>query len=166
MPRHLGYPILEVIEMNSDKELLQYVAKNTEMGIHSIEQLMQLVKDQEFLQVLQQQRREYQEIYDEATHKLKSHGEDLNKVSPMAKWSSYVMMHVQNWKDDSLSALAEMMMKGSNNGIIEITKHLNECDQADGDIVRLAKRLLKTEQNNVEQLKPFLGMAHAGAGSR
>lgn len=49
-----------------------------------------------------------------------------------------------------------MMLQGSNMGIIDITKKLKECPDAEPETTRLAQRLLKMEERNLEQLKEFL----------
>ncbi len=142
--------------MNANVELLQYICQNTEMGKSAIKQLIGVVEDPEFQRVVESQYREYDEIYDLAHRALEERHKEAKSVGPMAKISSYIMINVNAIADGSMSSMAEMMMKGSNKGIIEITKHLNDMHQVDPDVRRLAERLLKFEQNNVEQLKPYL----------
>ncbi len=142
--------------MNANVELLQYICQNTEMGKSAIKQLVGVVEDPEFQRVVESQYREYDEIYDLAHRALEERHKEAKSVGPMAKISSYIMINVNAIADGSVSSMAEMMMKGSNKGIIEITKHLNDMHQVDPDVRRLAERLLKFEQNNVEQLKPYL----------
>ena len=142
--------------MNANVELLQYICQNTEMGKSAIKQLIGVVEDPEFQRVVESQYREYDEIYDLAHRALEERHKEAKSVGPMAKISSYIMINVNAIADGSVSSMAEMMMKGSNKGIIEITKHLNDMHQVDPDVRRLSERLLKFEQNNVEQLKPYL----------
>ena len=142
--------------MNANVELLQYICQNTEMGKSAIKQLIGVVEDPEFQRVVESQYREYDEIYDLAHRALEERHKEAKSVGPMAKISSYIMINVNAIADGSVSSMAEMMMKGSNKGIIEITKHLNDMHQVDPDVRRLAERLLKFEQINVEQLKPYL----------
>lgn len=142
--------------MNANVELLQYICQNTEMGKSAIKQLIGVVEDPEFQRVVESQYREYDEIYDLAHRALEERHKEAKSVGPMAKISSYIMINVNAIADGSMSSMAEMMMKGSNKGIIEITKLLNDMHQVDPDVRRLAERLLKFEQNNVEQLKPYL----------
>ena len=142
--------------MSANVELLQYICQNTEMGKSSIKQLIGVVKDPAFQRLVESQYREYDEIYDLAHHALEERHRGAKSVSPMAKISSYIMININAITDGSVSSMAEMMMKGSNKGIIEITKHLNDMQQVDPDVRRLAERLLQFEQNNVEQLKPYL----------
>ena len=48
------------------EELLQFIYKNSEMGIVTIDQLLGIVKDKEFREQLETQRKEYGEICREA----------------------------------------------------------------------------------------------------
>ncbi len=138
-------------------ELLNYISKNTEMGKSSIKQLLEVVKHPEFRETIESQYREYDEIYDLAHQALETRHEEAKNVNPMAKISSYIMININNLTDGSESSMAEMMLKGSNSGIIEITKHLNDLgDQVEPDVKQLAERLLKFEKRNVEELKKFL----------
>ena len=48
------------------------------------------------------------------------------------------------------------MMVGSNMGVINGVKNLKKYPDADRDIRGLMERLLKEEEDNVQQLKKFL----------
>ncbi len=73
--------------MNDNVALLQYISQNTEMGKSSIQQLIEVVKHEEFRRVIESQYREYDEMYDlahkalEKRHKeakkRRAHGENL-----------------------------------------------------------------------------------------
>ncbi len=54
------------------------------------------------------------------------------------------------------SHIAEMLIQGSTMGIIDVTKRLKEYKDVGQDILALADRLLKFEQQNVDELKKFL----------
>jgi len=59
-------------------------------------------------------------------------------------------------KKDEENKIAKMMIEGSNKGIIEITEKLNSFKNCDIEIKDLAKKLLATEQHNLEELKKYL----------
>lgn len=113
--------------MNANVELLQYICQNTEMGKSAIKQLIGVVEDPEFQRVVESQYREYDEIYDLAHRALEERHKEAKSVGPMAKISSYIMINVNAIADGSVSSMAEMMMKGSNKGIIEITSISTIC---------------------------------------
>ena len=73
-----------------------------------------------------------------------------------AKSASNAMLRMGLMRDDSVQNMAKMLVKGSTNGVIEITQHIKEFPSADQQTMDLATRLLSTEQNNVEQMKKYL----------
>ena len=48
------------------------------------------------------------------------------------------------------------MIEGSKKGIIEINKNLNSYNNMNSKIIKLAKKLLATEQHNIDELKIYL----------
>lgn len=138
-------------------QLLRYIAKNVDMGKKSIKQLLPTIQNDPFKSLVESQYREYDAIDDLAAKELLKRHEQAPGVPVIAQISSYIMISINTVKDGDVSSMAEMMLKGSNQGIIEITKHLNSVgDQADKNIKMLAQRLLKFEQENVEALRPYL----------
>ena len=66
------------------------------------------------------------------------------------------MTMMKTMKDDSDEHLAEMMYQGSAMGVTKIIRNLREYTVQDPDVRALAERLLKTEENNMDQMKKFL----------
>ena len=91
-----------------------------------------------------------------ATFVFKKYGKEKQDINPVAKMSSYMMSKMKLMKDSSSSAIAKMMIEGSNKGIIEITEKLNNYPKDDQEIVDLANKLLDIEQKNLDDLKDFL----------
>ncbi len=58
--------------------------------------------------------------------------------------------------DDSTSHLAQMMIEGSNMGIIDMQKKLNEYTDVDPDVKNLAMSLNDFERQSIDQLKKYL----------
>ncbi len=142
--------------MTGNAELLNYIHQNAEMGKETLSQIVLIVEDMEFKKELTKQLSEYQKIYDETERIFAQAGKESKDISPFTKISSYIMINMKTLTDKSATHIAEMLMQGSNMGIIDVTKRLNAYDGANKDILKLAKDLLKTEQNNVEALKKFL----------
>ena len=67
------------------------------------------------------------------------------------------MINMQTITDKSASHIAEMVMIGSNMGVIDAVKNINRYkDKASSDVVALMQRLKEFEENNIERLKKFL----------
>ena len=54
------------------------------------------------------------------------------------------------------SHIAELMIEGSNMGITDTTKLLNNYKTEDSDAVRLAREVVAFEERNIEIMKGFL----------
>ena len=142
--------------MNNNLEFLNFISKNAEMGFTSIKDLIDIVEDEEFKEIIKKQQEKYEEIYNEASELINKYDEEQKGVNPMEKFTSYIMIKMNLLADKSTNHIAEMMIKGSNMGIIDIRKKLNSYDEIDKKVNHLGEKLLETEENNIEQLKPFL----------
>lgn len=142
--------------MNGNTELLNFIYQNSEMGVTTIKQLLDISTNQEFNQLLRSQLKEYIEINKQTRALLNQNGCDEKGLSKLEKMRTYMTISLQTLTDRSPSHIAEMMIIGSNMGILDATKNLKHYTDADKDIKSLMNRLLKFEENNVQQLKEFL----------
>lgn len=142
--------------MEGNIEFLNYIYQNAEMGKTTISQLIDIAKDQSFKQSLQSQLREYNEIFDMADNMIKQCQETSKGIGTMTKLKTYIMINMNTIKDKTASHIAEMMIQGSSMGIVDITKRLKEYNNSEQDIIELGNRLLKFEQQNIEEMKTFL----------
>ena len=126
------------------------------MGVNTISQLMDMVRDEDFNKHLESQYNEYGEIHSAARALLNENGYDEKGISAFAKIRTYLMINMQTLTDKSPSHIAEMLIIGSNMGVIDTIKNIKKYEQeAEPNIIKLMKRLLKFEENNIQQLKSF-----------
>ncbi|MGI6264871.1 MAG: hypothetical protein ACOYJY_05360 [Acutalibacteraceae bacterium] len=145
--------------MNTDRysdreELLNFIYKNAEMGEESIGYLLERVTDTRMRQHLKTQQKEYRSIMHEAHDQFPG---EMQTVGPVAKMSAKMMVDMKMMNDNTPSHVAQMMIKGSTNGVIEITKKLKLYEGVGQNAERLGQKLLDTEEHNIEKLKAFLG---------
>lgn len=138
--------------MTGNEEILNYIHQNAQMGIETLPELINISTDNEFIEELRSQFIEYKKIFDESTKMLGM----AKSIPKMAKFTSYIMIKMELLMDKSPCHIAEMLIKGSVMGIIEIEKNFNDYKDADKEILNLANRLLQTEKNNIENLKKYL----------
>jgi hypothetical protein len=144
-------------KMSADAELLNFIYQNSQMGVETLNQIIPMVENEELKKQLKSQLKEYLEIHKEAREMLNHHGYDEKGISAFEKIMTYLMIDMKTLMDQSSSHIAQMLIQGSNMGIIDAIKKINRYEkEAEKDIVSLMKRLLKTEENNVEQLKKAL----------
>lgn len=142
--------------MNGNIELLNYIHQNSEMGQNTLNQLIGIVEDNSFKEVLQSQFNEYKKIFYLSEEKIKEQNKEAKEINTFSKISTYMMINLKTLTNKSPSHISEMLIQGSTMGIIDITKKINEYNSANKEILDLADNLLKFEQNNIEELKKFL----------
>ena len=142
--------------MNGNVELLNYIHQNSEMGQDTIKQLVGISKDEEYKKMLQSQLEEYKMIYDTTDEKIKELNKQAKDINIFSKASTYFMVNLNTLVNKTPSHISEMLIQGSTMGIIDITKKIKEYPNVDKEILDLANKLLKLEQNNVEECKKYL----------
>lgn len=142
--------------MNGNAEMLNFIYQNSQMGVETIEHLAGIVEDAEFKKHLESQYREYKEIHHTARQMLNDNGYDEKGISAFEKIRTYLMINIQTLTDKSATHIAEMLIIGSNMGVINAIKNIRKYKNAEPQIVGLMDKLQKFEENNINQLKAFL----------
>ena len=126
------------------------------MGIDTLKQLISINEDEEFKKHLVSQHDEYDAIHNAARKMLNESGYDEKGIGAFDKIKTYLMINMQTLADKSVAHISEMLIIGSNMGVINATKNIKKYHDADPNILGLMDRLLKFEENNIQQLKNFL----------
>ena len=142
--------------MNGNTEMLNFIYQNSEMGVNTLGQIVELVKEPGFKRQLTSQLAEYEKINTEAKEMLNKHGCEEKGINSFDKIKTYLMINIQTLTDKSASHISEMLIIGSNMGVIDAVKNIHKYLEAEKDIVKLMQRLLKFEQENIKQLTEFL----------
>ncbi|MEG1995890.1 MAG: hypothetical protein RR036_00100 [Oscillospiraceae bacterium] len=142
--------------MTGNAELLNFIYQNSEMGIQTIPQLLNIVQDEKLLVQLKSQLEEYNEINKEAKELLNQNSFTEKDISSFEKMTAYIMINMKTLTDKTSSHIAQMMIIGSNMGVIDAIKNIRKYSNAEQNILSLMKRLLKFEENNIKDLKSFL----------
>lgn len=136
--------------------LLNDIYQGSQMGYDSVHQLIGVADDPKFRQHLSLQQEEYRVINLEAKRLLQQTGGTPRELSAMQELPARMSIAMKTMRDRSPGHMAEMMIEGSTMGIIEATKSLKQHADADPSALLLGQKLLRTEESNVEHLKPFL----------
>ena len=142
--------------MVSDAEMLNHVYQAADMGRTGILDVLKLTEDALFRDALTQQLAEYDKLMAQAGEMMRQRQIRREEANPVSKLSSQMMTTVKSLSDRSPSHLAEMMIQGNTMGVTKSVKHLNDYQQGDAEVRRLAERMLATEQANIEQMKTYL----------
>lgn len=145
--------------MNQNSELLLYIYQNAEMGVKSTTQLINLLNksDNKIKTTVEKQLKGYEGFLKKSQKLLKK-----NKISPkgtniIAKISSSIGISMEFMKDNSDAKIADMLIRGFTMGNIDIDKLIDKYkNEADKNIIHLAKELKKFGEENIELLKSYL----------
>ena len=143
--------------MSADAEMLNFIYQNSQMGVETLNQLIPMIDNEAFKKRIEAQLKEYEQIHEEAKKLLNRHGYDEKGIGALEKIMAYLMIDMKTLMDKTSSHIAEMLIQGSNMGIIDAVKRINQYEkEAEKEVTALMKRLLKFEENNVERLKEAL----------
>ena len=143
--------------MSADAEMLNFIYQNSQMGVETLNQLIPMIDNEAFKKRIEAQLKEYEQIHEEAKKLLNRHGYDEKGIGALEKIMAYLMIDMKTLMDKSSSHIAEMLIQGSNMGIIDAVKRINQYEkEAEKEVTAVMKRLLKFEENNVERLKDAL----------
>lgn len=145
--------------MNDKNEIdvLDELNKGACMGMDAIHYILDKVEDEDLKKELDRQYREYKEISEEINKIYKNYNkqEEPHKTNAMNKAMTWYGIEMKTMIDDSTSKITELLLQGTNMGIIEGRKLLNHKD-TDKKINELVKKYVDTQEKAVEKLKQFL----------
>lgn len=145
--------------MNENMELLNFVYENAEMGVHTLNNLSDILrnKDNKIKSLIEDELKEYNNFLKESEKLLKKNKLEPKKTNLMAKISSKMGIAMETMKDNSDPAIASMVIEGLTMGIVEMeTKIENYKKIVDKKILKLSNKFLKFQEEEIEKLKTFM----------
>ncbi len=139
-----------------NEELVKEIHKAASSGLEAIETVLPKVKKPSLKKEIEQQGVCYQNFITRSESLLKKAGALPEKNPPMQKAIMWGAIQLNTLADASSEHIAEMMINGSNMGIIEMTKQLNQHPDADAGARRLAEDFLAGEERHIDMLKQHL----------
>ena len=132
------------------------IQRNTETAIKAIDTISGKVYDDDFALQISKQSLKYAEIHNEASRQLMAAKADRYQSSALSDALLKTGIHYNTMLNTSTGHIAEMMIKGSNNGILEMEKVLKHNEKAGERPMALAQQLIDFEERNIERLKKYL----------
>ena len=140
-----------------DVELLNELYRNTQIGKLAIESVVKRTDREDFRGELLS----HYDGFDALGNKIVGEMTKRNVTPKSPGYFKNLMLKtaigVNSIMDDTVSNLADMVIKGNNTGITDINKMLNDFgESADESTHSLAMELLRMQQSNIDSLKPYL----------
>ena len=142
---------------NQNLNILDEVNKGATMGMDAISYVSEKVVDNDFKEVLNTEYNKYKDIsnrvnnlYDNFSNK---EPHETNAMNKMMTWYGIQMITMT---DDSTSKLSELLMQGTNMGIIEGRRLLNQNQNIESDVKNILNDFVVMQEDSVETLKKYL----------
>ncbi len=145
----------KMIEQDTIK-LLRECDAGVKMGVASINETMDYVKDGELKQNLSDCKEKHEELRSEIETSLARYRDDGKEPNPMAKGMSWIKTNAMLMAKDSDQTVADLITDGCNMGVKTLNKYLNRYKAADENSKDIAKRLINLEQNLAMNIRSFL----------
>ena len=142
--------------MEDSKYVLDEVNKGIKMGMDSISNISEKIQDSKFRDDLQFEYNKYNEILNKVNNQLSKYGEFPQELNPMQKAMGWMSVEFNTMDDKSNSKISELLMQGTNMGIIEGRRLLNHNQNIEKDIKLLLDDFVRMQEDSVEKLKTYL----------
>lgn len=140
----------------NEVNVMDELNKGACMGHDAIHFILDKVKDAKLKEELNRQYEKYKEISDKISKIYPEYSSDEpHKTSGMTKMMTWYGIEMKTFMDNSTSKIAELLLQGTNMGIIEGRKLLNHKDTTK-DVHALIQEYVDMQEDAVEKLKMFL----------
>ena len=138
----------------SEINVLDELNKGACMGMDAIHFVLDKVEDEKLKDILNKQHDNYKNISNKINELYPCDKEphETNVVNKVLTWYGVEM---KTFMDDSSSKIAELLLQGTNMGIIEGRKLLNH-KEINNKVHKLVEEYVNMQEKMVEKLKQFL----------
>lgn len=142
--------------MENNINTLDELNKGCCMGMTALDYILEKVSEYDFKELLENQYKEYQELSNRIDELYREYtNEQIHETSIVEKMMTWYGIQKDTILDDSVSKLADLLINGTNMGIIEGRKLLNNKTM-DKKVHKLCSEYVKVQEKYIEKLKKFL----------
>ena len=142
---------------NDTIRLLRVCDSGVKMGILSINDVVNQVKDEKLAKTLKKSREKHEKLDGEIHEILAEYHDDGKEPGTVARGMSWVKTEVKMAVEPSDATIADLMTDGCHMGCKSLQKYLNEYPAAEQRVKNIAKNLIEVEEEMVEEMKGYLG---------
>ena len=142
---------------NQNLNILDEVNKGATMGMDAISYVSEKAKDNEFKKVLDIEYNKYKDISRRVNDLYSNYSnKEPHETNAMNKMMTWYGIQMKTMTDDTTSKLSELLMQGTNMGIIEGRRLLNANKEAENDVQNILNDFVVMQEDSVETLKKYL----------
>ncbi len=144
------------MEDKNEINVLDELNKGACMGKDAIHFILDKVEDENLKKELNNQYEKYKSISDRINKIYPEYSDDKpHETTAMNKAMTWYGIEMKTLMDESTSKIAELLLQGTNMGIIEGRRLLNHTD-TNGEVAELVQEYVDMQEDAVEKLKQFL----------
>lgn len=142
---------------NDNLNVLDEVNKGATMGMDAISYVSEKVKDGDFKQVLDVEYNKYKDVSNRVNKLYANYSsKEPHETNAMNKMMTWYGIQMKTMTDDTTSKLSELLMQGTNMGIIEGRRLLNQHNNIEPDVESILNEFVTMQEDSVETLKKYL----------
>lgn len=136
--------------------LLKECDAGSKMGVASIDDILEKVKDSKMKELLQESKNHHTKLGEEIHTMLNECHADEKDPSMMAKGMSHMKTSMKLAMDASDATIAALITDGCDMGIKSLTQYINEYENADKKAKDLCDKLISIEEKLRKDMKVYL----------
>lgn len=139
-------------------KVLDEVNKGATMGMDAIHFVSEKVGDERFKKVLDVEYNKYKEITTRVNDIYSQYNteKEPHETNAMNKMMAWYGINMKTMTDQSNSKISELLMQGTNMGIIEGRRLLNNNPSVDTEVRQILDDFVVMQEDSVETLKKYL----------
>lgn len=137
-------------------KLLRECNAGIKMGVTSLDEVMDHVKDSGLKNLLIQSKDTHEKLGNETHEYLNEYHDDGKEPAPVAKMMSWMKTNAKLTGEDSDRVVADLITDGCNMGVKSLYRYLHQYPAAENDIKNLAQDVIKAEETLVKELQAYL----------
>ena len=138
-------------------KVLNEINKGSVMGMNAIDYVSDKVADERFKKVLDVEYDKYRKIADRVDEIYSQYSENQpQETNVMNKMMTWYGIQMNTMTDKSNSKISELLMQGTNMGIIEGRRLLNNNQSVDQEVKEILIDFVVMQEDSVETLKKYL----------
>lgn len=142
---------------NKELNILDEVNKGATMGMDAISYISEKVSDSQFKEVLDVEYNKYKKISKRVNNLYSNYSDkEPHETNTMNKMMTWYGIQMKTMTDDTISKLSELLMNGTNMGIIEGRRLINQNVDVDNDVKDILNDFVVMQEDSVETLKKYL----------
>ena len=142
---------------NQNLNILDEVNKGATMGMDAISYVSEKVEDNDFKKVLDTEYNKYKDISNRVNNLYDNYSsKEPHETNAMNKMMTWYGIQMKTMVDDTTSKISELLMQGTNMGIIEGRRLLNQNKNIEPDVKNILNDFVVMQEDSVETLKKYL----------